>query len=91
VLHSHLFPEFPCDSELIPVTNWRSSLGILLLGLVLSWTIGSNNRLLHYLCLAVGLATLATSIPTCPRLPNLRKPCLRDAARKLVVEDDIQK
>lgn len=39
--------------------NWQLSFGILLLGLTRALIIGSDNNLLHYLCLAVGLLTLA--------------------------------
>ena len=48
---------------LVSGANWRLSLGILFLGLMLAWTIGSDNRLLHYLCLVVGIAALVT--PAC--------------------------
>ena len=48
---------------LVAGANWRLSLGILLLGLTLAWAIGSVNRLLHYVCLIAGLATLVT--PAC--------------------------
>lgn len=48
---------------LVSGANWRLSLGMLLLGLTLAWTVGSDNRLLHYLCLMVGVAALVT--PAC--------------------------
>jgi hypothetical protein len=48
---------------LVSGANWRFSLGTALIGLTLSWTVGSDNRLLHYMCLVVGIATLIT--PAC--------------------------
>jgi hypothetical protein len=45
---------------LVSGANWQLSFGILLLGLTLALIIGSDNKLLHYVCLTVGLATVAT-------------------------------
>ena len=45
---------------LVSGANMQLSLGVLLLGLTLAWTVGSDNRLLHYLCLIVGVAALVT-------------------------------
>jgi hypothetical protein len=47
---------------LVSGANMQLSLGVLLLGLTLAWTVGSGNRLLHYLCLIVGVAALVTPV-----------------------------
>jgi hypothetical protein len=47
---------------LVSGANVQLSLGVLLLGLTVAWTVGSDNRLLHYLCLMVGLAALVTPV-----------------------------